>query len=72
MMMLATDDAVLAAVLDSPWERMQAEPPVFVASDISEAFAQLVVDDEPFDALPGERTIRVATDLSWTLDGTVR
>lgn len=66
------DATVLDAILSSPWERGSAEagdasvPELLLAAEVSDAVDALAVD-AAFDEMPGERTVRVATDLTWSL-----
>jgi hypothetical protein len=77
--MLATDEAVISAVLDSPWERQQAAaefhnaPALVLEHEVSDAIDLLAVDrndddGDSFESLPADRTIRVSTDLSWAME----
>ncbi len=62
-----TDDAVLDAVLSSPWERGAAESQAMLEIEVEVSAAIDLLSDDAFEDVPAERTIRVATDLSWCL-----
>lgn len=62
-MMSLNDEAVLDAVLASPWEQGQARaelsavPDGELSAEVSLA-VDMLVEEPPFDVLPGDETVR--------------
>lgn len=63
--MVVNDEAVLDAVLSSPWEQGQARaelsgaPEGAIEAEVSDAIDVLGVDAAPFDDVTGDETMRV-------------